>query len=81
MRRVIESDIPEPYAACADGRKHNQGRPRLYPWNEMRPGDSVLLFEMPANIRGSLQAYRRNRPETQWSTRKDGDGLRVWRLA
>ncbi len=70
---IIETGIPVP--------RSGSGRPAKYPWHTMDPGQSVYISDERANARNSLFHYKSKRPGQQWTTRHEGDGLRVWRLA
>ncbi len=69
----IESNIPIPELA---GRK-----PPKYPFDSMNVGDSFRVSaEEVKSARQSAFAYAR-RKNVKFSTRHDGDGLRIWKTA
>lgn len=65
------------------------GRPRIYPLPDMRPGDSFFA-PLPASkklhpVMSAVSQWRRRHPWQQWKTRAvvshGVEGRRVWRLA
>jgi len=70
---AIARDIPPP------DRKDPVSKPR-YPWRDLKPGDSFLH---PGSrwAASSLMSYVRE--ETGWvlCSRKEGDQIRIWRVA
>ena len=68
---TIEKDIPLP-----DRRKG--GRPRLYRWEDMEVGDSVLVGCYETAKMGQEWARRHQRRFT-YQKQLDGSGWRVWR--
>lgn len=77
MSYKIDKDVPMPDISIS---------PRLkYPWNEMMPGNSVLvpLEEVSKGgvntIRSSAISWlRRNRPDWGCTVRMESTGARVW---
>lgn len=69
----IEQGVPAP--------KKTGGNYAKYPWPQMGIGDSVFLDSTykPNQIRSSLSNYS-SRTDKQFVTRKEGSGLRVWRV-
>ena len=58
-----------------------RGRPPVYPFAEMSVGGSVLIEDKkPATIRDAVAATAR-RTGCKFTTRQEGSGLRVWRVA
>ena len=84
MTFVIEKGIALP---AAKGGPLGKGKNK-YPWKEMEVGDS---FYTPAPEGRTLAKYRptisgcaslaAKRLGMKFATRRDGDGLRVWRVA
>lgn len=72
---VIESGIPCPDPAW--------GRPKLYPWDQMQPNDSILIgLDRINSARSSLRHYQKKHPERAFMTRLDDETscVRIWRL-
>jgi hypothetical protein len=70
MKYVIEKNIEMPANQGA-------GAPFKYPWPDMKVGDSIL---------GSESAYRSGiaygkRHGIEFTSRKEGGKLRIWRIA
>lgn len=63
-------------------------RAHRYPWHQMEPGDSFFV-ECPPGVRVSLRQTKVNsaarndgrRHNRAYCTRREGDGVRVWRVA
>ena len=79
---AIEANIPPPHNAGSKTGK--PGRPHLYPWGSMNPGDSIFIPGIPRAFGGSLHAWQKKHPKQKFATRietKDGHkGVRVWRM-
>lgn len=72
MTFKIEKGVPVPV---------NTGKGKgKYPWGEMEVGDSILMAPgVPAN--GVYQGWaKRNKPEWRFTSRKEGNAYRVWRI-
>ena len=78
----IDKTIPFPKNAKGAYRSGpNGGRPAIYPWREMAPGDSVFFpMTTAARMSGTLGGWKKKNPGQRFTTRKEGDGLRVWRV-
>ena len=60
------------------------GRRSFYPWADMEVGDSFIAGPYSAKFQKSVinsAALQRRRHGRSFTTRKDGDNLRVWRIA
>lgn len=58
------------------------GRPNIYPFKEMKPGDSVWFDSAEhilQRVRVAAYVYGRNKG-WKFATRTEGEGLRVWRV-
>lgn len=70
----IEKGIPQP--------ARSGGRYSKYPFREMKVGDSFLAETSDASvIRSNVAVFSRRNPGYKFSTRKEGTGIRVWRIA
>jgi len=74
----LEHGVPIPPA-----RQNAQWHPRVYPVNDMVPGDSFLcpLDVTQQQVWGSLSTWKQNHQGTEFITRITPDGVRVWRIA
>lgn len=70
---ILDTDIPVPRSGA--------GRPTKYPWRSMTAGQSVYIPDGKLRARNSVYHHCTQHPDQRWTTRFDGDGLRVWRLA
>ena len=71
----ICTDIPPPTGAV-------HGRTALYPFGRMNVGDSFLVTaDMATRARMAAAARKRMHPGWDYTTRKEGDCLRIWRTA
>lgn len=68
---VIEKGVPVP------PRKY---RTRVYPFSDMEVGDSFKLDDRKKSVECAASYYGR-RNGKKFACRKDGDGVRVWRIA
>ena len=75
----IDKGIPMP--------KESFGRPRgtcIYPWNEMEIGDSFFLENPPRQKNGQIvpmcSAPNKRYAPKRFALRKDGTGVRIWRI-
>lgn len=67
----IEKNVPLPPKASGRGRK--------YPFPDMAVGDSIFIPSIHRSRSGSLASLA-----SKWgkfSSRKEGDGLRIWRVS
>jgi hypothetical protein len=72
MTYEIQSGIPIPA-----GRNNNK-----YPFRAMRIGDSFFAAGIKqSGISSVLYAFSKRNPEFRFTVRKEGDGVRVWRIA
>ena len=72
---VFENDIPLPARVT--------GRPPVYHWQDMEAGQSFFVpGHGPDNVAGYLNREAKKVGKShRFSQRKEGDGLRVWRVA
>ena len=57
------------------------GKRGAYPWHDMEVGDSVLITDKnPSSVVGNA-GYHAARYKKKFSSRREGDGVRVWRTA
>ena len=70
----IEKNVPAP-------NQRGKGRPKKYPWAKMQPGDSFFLVGARVAPMGSVAKWKIEHPEQKFVTRKESDGIRVWRIA
>lgn len=73
----IEKGIPIPMGA---GRK---GPPIKYPWPDMEVGDSVFFDGEPKGAdakQGTAARLWGNNHGRKFAARKEGNGVRVWRI-
>lgn len=73
---VIESGVPVPPRASGAGESK-------YPFNDMKVGDSFFAPACSSQaLSNATRAYKMTHaPGSKWTTRKEGDGVRVWRIA
>jgi hypothetical protein len=76
----IDRDFPPPPGSAGPAKG---GRPRLFPFGEMKPGESILVGEDSfARARAAVTNWKRRHPQWDYRTRKMPDGtLRIWRTA
>jgi len=67
----IEKRIPIPLI--------NRGRKNIYPFGEMKDGDSFLVDKRRA-VSAAAAQYSKRHPEAKFAIRKVADGFRVWRI-
>lgn len=76
---TIDKNVPVPVPA--------RGRPRIYPWATMKPGDSFYLgagtlkrrITLQKSVRATgAQWFRRHRPEYTITSSRDAKGVRFW---
>jgi hypothetical protein len=62
--------------------KNNSIERMSWPWKDMDIGDSVLFEEksLARRAQNNCHVYARNSGK-KYMTRKEGDGIRVWRVA
>jgi hypothetical protein len=53
-------------------------RRSVYKFGEMKIGDSMLTL---SGGLGSVQFYKSRHPEFNYASRKEGDFIRIWRIA
>jgi hypothetical protein len=71
---LIESNVPVP-----ETRGRSTGL--QFPFEQMQIGDSFFLEkEKIATARTAADSYRKRHPEWDFTTRKDGEGCRLWRV-
>ena len=59
-----------------------KGAHRKFPLPDMRPGDSIHIPRKDAiNARSAIQYFKMRNPGVGFTTRTEGDGIRVWRIA
>jgi hypothetical protein len=68
---TIEKNIPIPFAQA--------GRPSKTVWWGMEVGDSVFVKGMKSS--GGTYSYVKRKTGWKFAQRKEGDGIRVWRVA
>ena len=56
------------------------GRPAKYPWHAMEVGDSFFVPDKKSCQFGGLIQYAKKKTGYKYSVRKEGDGIRVWRV-
>ena len=67
----IEKNVPLP--------PDPRGRPSKYPFSEMKPGDSIFVASKAAAARRASYLFG-VRHGLEFATRKEGDGVRIWRI-
>ena len=67
--------IPPPYKP----KNLNNTRPK-YPFRHMEVGDSFFVPRLEAQRARSAASQQSSRSRRKFTTRKEGDGLRVWRI-
>ena len=82
---TIRSDLP-PVPKCSKGNwkpNSRKGRPPIYPFREMKVGDSFNVpCELSRSVMTAASVYRRRHMPWDYSTRGEEDGSRtVWRIA
>lgn len=73
----IDKDIP------ISGRNNYKGigPPCKYPWVDMKVGDSIYVTITIGGIASTANSWRkRNKPDWVFSARKEGEGVRIWRI-
>ena len=70
----IESHIPVP---------SEQSSRAVYPFPDMRVGDSFLVLEADwiKNLRSAAYMYAKRHPGVKFTVRKYGEGWRLWRIS
>jgi len=70
----IEAHIPVPGPQAAR---------QVYPFPDMRVGESFLVLEADwiKNLRSAAYMYARRHPGVRFTIRKYGEGWRLWRVA
>jgi hypothetical protein len=57
-------------------------RASRYPWSSMSVGQSFFIEgAMAQSVRETAAQYKRRHPGWDYTTRREGAGLRVWRTA
>lgn len=70
----VVKNIPAPEAV--------RGRPSKYPFGSLDVGDSLFADGQDGvRLRMAAAQYRYNHPGFNFSARRDGSGIRVWRTA
>ena len=72
----VEANISMPMD-CGRGR----GRPALYPWAEMKAGDSFFVPGKPIASVSPLASIRGRTHDEKYTCRSMDGGVRVWRVA
>jgi hypothetical protein len=78
----IDKDVPTP----PETKKKPRGRPRLYPFKEMEPGDSFYVeTKKPLVVQRSAETERRRHgcwytTEIYYDANVTPIGIRVWRI-
>lgn len=58
------------------------GKSPKYPWASMKVGDSFFVPGKAQNaVSSCVGGHMRRHPGEHYTTRKEGDGVRVWRIA
>ena len=71
---VIEQNVPVP------PKRVGKGRPEKYPLSKFSVGDSMFVAGKLASVQ--QLAYKRSKKTAmKFVTRKEGNGVRVWRVA
>jgi len=71
----IEKDVPIHGGGNAGNRN-----PEKYPFREMEVGDSFFIAENPKAVQSSAYVAGK-RLGRRFITRREGDGVRVWRVS
>jgi hypothetical protein len=71
MNLTIEKGIPLPEIPIA-------GRPRMYDWTVLEPGDSVVV---PRNATAKTAVDWARKHDRKFVSRKTKGGWRVWRVS
>lgn len=75
----VDRDIPIP---PINGRGEGRKNPKLYPWDEMKVGDSFFVDTMLMHhMAPTVQRQQLGRPGVKYTIRTIGTGVRVWRTA
>lgn len=69
----IDKDLPIPTGG--------RGRPAKYPWADMEVGDSFLSPDQAPNTMSNVRLKAEKRTGFKFTTRAEGDGTRIWRIA
>jgi len=69
----IEKGVPVP--------PPKSGRYAKYPFAKMDIGDSFFASEHPTKVRPAASWWANRHAGFKFQTRKEGDGVRVWRVA
>lgn len=70
----IDRNIPLPSGPIARGRKP------IYPWAKMKPGDSFLVSDKAKFSSVRVNACKRSKGKTRFTTSITKQGVRVWRI-
>ncbi len=75
----IVSDVAAPRDV---GSPAKVGRPRLYPFGELLPGQSFRVDGMVqgTSARAALTQWKMRHPAEGWISKREGDGIRFWRV-
>lgn len=72
---TIDRNIPIPTNAV------RRGRSTIYPWADMKPGDSFLVRDSKKGNSIRVNAFKQSRKgKARFLVRSVKDGLRVWRV-
>lgn len=72
LKCVIEKGVPMPPV--------RPGRPRVYPFGAMVPGDSTLITGERAAIAASVAGQVGRTKGWRFVSRREGDAVRIWRV-
>jgi len=61
--------------------ERKRGKNTIYPFGDLEVGDSFFVDNKPAKtVVCAASAYKRSHPEIKLVTRKNENGVRVWRV-
>lgn len=76
---TIESDIPPPEDYMFQGRG---GRRSIYPFMQMNVGDSVFFDDATAShAYDYAKKIAKRAGDRRFTSKRMGDGIRIWRIA
>lgn len=52
-----------------------------YPFRDMKVGDSFVVADGGKSVAIAASAFSRRNPEYRFTARKEGDAIRIWRIA
>lgn len=71
---TIDRNIPIPAHAGT------RGRPSIYPWADMKPGDSFLVRDKAKFDSVRVNACKRSKGKVRFTSSLTKQGVRVWRV-